>query len=159
MANIMVVDDDYFIRRLVREILTCNKHNVLEASDGLEALITINLNAPLKALPDVIFMDHQMPRLSGIDCARQLKTRYHSLNIVLMSGSFGIDDDGYLASNKYLFTDILLKPFGIKDVVSTVEYALERKTQRRVELAECCYSAQTRMNTLRAKARSFSLLA
>jgi len=132
MANILVVDDDYFVRNILREVLTLNKHTVMEASDGLEALKTLDQDV----LPDLIFMDHQMPRLSGIDCARQLKTLYPSLKIVLISGSVGIDDDGYLAANKYLFTDIILKPFRIKDLVSTVEYALGAKAQKGINLFE-----------------------
>jgi len=128
MADILVVDDDYFVRSMLREVLRLNKHYVLEASDGLEALDAINPNSP----PALIFMDHQMPRLSGIDCARQLKRLYPSLKIVLISGSLGIDDDGYLAANKHLFTDIIPKPFRIKDVVSAVEYALGDKAQERM---------------------------
>ncbi len=74
-----------------------------------------------------------MPRLHGVDCARQLKTLYPSLKIILITGSFGIDDDGYLAANKHLFADILLKPFGIKDVISSVEYALGAKARERTK--------------------------
>ena len=132
MANLLVVDDDYLIRSLLKQVLTFNKHDVTEASDGMEALKAINP----KSLPDLIFMDHQMPKLGGIDCARQLKTLYPSLKIVLISGNFGIDDDGSLAANKYLFTDILLKPFQIKDVVSAVEYALESSAQKRIKYFE-----------------------
>jgi len=132
MANLLVVDDDYLIRSLLKQVLTFNKHNVTEASDGMEALKAINPKSP----PDLIFMDHQMPKLGGIDCARQLKTLYPSLKIVLISGSFGIDDDGSLAANKYLFTDILLKPFQIKDVVSAVEYVLGGNAQKRIKYFE-----------------------
>jgi CheY-like chemotaxis protein len=94
----------------------------------MEALDAIDPNSP----PDLIFMDHQMPRLSGIDCARQLKALYPSLKIILISGSLNIDEDGHLAANKHLFLDIILKPFRIKDVVNTLEYALGRKTQEKM---------------------------
>jgi len=140
MANILIVDDDYFIRNLLGQILTLNKHDVLEASDGLEALTAVNLTA----LPDLIFMDHQMPKLSGIDCARKLKPLYPFLKIVLISGSFGIDDDGYLAANKCLFTDILLKPFRTEHVVSTVEYALGDTREERMLFLEFSSTAQIR---------------
>ena len=140
MATILVVDDDVLVRNVLKEVLKLNKHNVVEASDGQEALDIINPNA----LPDLIFMDHQMPRRSGIDCAKRLKTLYPSLKIILISGSFGIDDDGYLAANKYLFTDIILKPFQIKDVVRTVEYALGGKAQERTKYLECCSTPQPR---------------
>jgi CheY-like chemotaxis protein len=133
MANILVVDDEYVIRNILKQVLTLHKHVVTEASDGMKALDAINPNSP----PDLILIDHQMPRLSGIDCARQLKTQYPSIKIVLISGSIGINDDGYLAANKYLFTDIILKPLLIKDVVPTVEYALGGKEQERIKFFEC----------------------
>jgi CheY-like chemotaxis protein len=128
MATILVVDDEYLIRSVLKEVLKLNKHAVLEAADGVEAIDIIDPDA----LPDLIFIDHQMPRLNGIDCARKLKALYPSLKIILITGSFGIDDDGYLAANKHLFTDILLKPFGIKDVISAAEYALGGTAQERI---------------------------
>ncbi len=127
MANILVVDDDVLIRRVLRHVLTLERHDVIEASNGMEAIMHFNLSGR----PDLIFMDHQMPELNGIDCARKLKALYPSLKIVLMSGSFGMNDDGYLAANKFLFTDIMLKPFQIKDVIATVEYALGAATPGR----------------------------
>jgi CheY-like chemotaxis protein len=119
MANIMVVDDDLLVRTVLREVLKINRHNVVEASNGQEALDLVTPGA----LPDLIFMDYNMPGRSGIDCARQLKARYPSLKIVMISGHFGFDD-GYLVANRHLFTDIIVKPFQIKDVVSTVDSVL-----------------------------------
>jgi len=138
MANIMVVDDDVLVRTVLKEVLRLNKHNVVEASDGQDALELIYPNV----LPDLIFMDYHMPRRSGVDCAIQLKTLYPSLKIILISG-FRIDDDAYLAANKYLFTDIIQKPFQIKDVVSIVQYALEGRSQERMKFFECGNEAQS----------------
>ena len=101
-----------------------NKHNVVEASNGEEALNNIDPMYP----PDLIFMDQQMPNLSGIECARSIKALYPLLKIVLASGSFGANNDRYLAANKHLFSNIILKPFQIKDIVSTVTYALRCHT-------------------------------
>lgn len=125
MANIMVVDDDILVRSILKEVLRLNRHNVVEAQNGQEALELVNPNA----LPDLIFMDHHMPGRNGIDCVKQLKALYPSLKIVLITGSFGIDDDGYVVANKHLFTDVILKPFQIKDVVGTVEYALGKEVE------------------------------
>ncbi len=131
MANILVVDDDYVIRYLLRQVLTLYKHSVIEATNGLEALAAVNLKRP-----DLILLDHQMPKLSGIDCARQLKTLHPSLKIVLVTGSFGMNDDGYLAANKHLFDDVLMKPFLIKDLVGTVEYVLAGSVRETVKYLE-----------------------
>ncbi len=120
MATIMVVDDEYVIRNLLKQVLRLNKHTVVEAPDGREALNLIDPTSP----PDLILLDHQMPNLSGIECAKAIKDSNPSQKIVLVSGSFGNYDDGYLLANKHLFEDIILKPFLIKDVVSTVTEAL-----------------------------------
>jgi len=140
MATILVVDDKYEIRSLLKQVLTLHNHVVLEAADGMEALDAVHPDT----LPDVIFMDHQMPRLSGIDCARGLRTLFPSLKIILMSSSFGIDDDGYLAASKHLFTDILPKPFRIKDVVSTLAYALGDETREKTIFSEVTEKTQPR---------------
>lgn len=130
MATILVVDDDVLVRSVLKRILNMNRHEVIEAQDGQEALELIDPNA----LPDLILMDHKMPKLSGVDCARQLKKLYPFLKIVLISGCFAVDDDGYLAAVKYLFTGIILKPFQIKDVVGTVQYALGAKQESTARL-------------------------
>jgi CheY-like chemotaxis protein len=130
MATILVVDDDVLVRSVLKRILNMNRHEVIEAQDGQEALEFIEPNA----LPDLILMDHKMPKLSGVDCARQLKKLYPFLKIVLISGCFAVDDDGYLAAVKYLFTGIILKPFQIRDVVNTVQYALGTKQEYPVRL-------------------------
>jgi CheY-like chemotaxis protein len=90
----------------------------------------------------MIFMDYQMPGHGGIECARQLKALYPSLKIVMISGHFGFDDDGYLVANKHLFTDVILKPFQIKDVVGTVDYVLGTGAQEKGTLFECSNTAQ-----------------
>ncbi|MEJ2695734.1 MAG: response regulator [Candidatus Sulfobium sp.] len=133
MSNILVVDDDCLVRIILREVLRLNNHNVREASNGQEALDMIDPNA----LPDLIFMDYLMPGHSGIDCAKQLKALYPSLKIVIISGYCGIDDDGYLIANKHLFADIILKPFQIKYVVTTVEHALGISGQSKGRLVGC----------------------
>lgn len=138
MATILVVDDDNLVRSVLKEVLILNKHDVVEASDGQEALDAINPNA----LPDLILMDYQMPKHNGIVCAKQLKTLYPSLKIVMISGCFGINDDGYLAANRYLFTDLIQKPFQLKDLISTVEYALGVKVQKKVKCFECSNTVQ-----------------
>jgi CheY-like chemotaxis protein len=140
MAKILVVDDDYIIRTLLRRVLTLHRHNVVEASDGMEALDAVDPTAP----PDLIFMDLQMPRLSGIDCAKQLKIQYPSLKIILITGSTGIDADDYLAANKNLFTDVMLKPFSIKHIMRAVENALGVKARERIMCSERCDTVQPR---------------
>jgi CheY-like chemotaxis protein len=138
MAHILVVDDDCLVRAVLREVLKLNKHDVTEASNALEALDIVDPNA----LPDLVFMDYQMPGHSGVDCARRLKALYPSLKIIMITGYFGTDDDGYLVANKDLFADVILKPFQVKDVIATVESALGIREREPGRLAGCSTAAR-----------------
>jgi two-component system, chemotaxis family, chemotaxis protein CheY len=61
--NILVVDDNAYMRRLTRTMLTnLGGRSVLEASDGLAALESIRT-----ADPDVMLLDWDMPVLNGME--------------------------------------------------------------------------------------------
>ena len=54
-----------------------------------------------------------------------------------MGKQIEVDDDGYLFGNKHLFTDIMLKPFSIRDVMGSVQYALGAVRQKGIKCLEC----------------------
>jgi CheY-like chemotaxis protein len=60
MANILIVDDDESILRLLRKILTDDGHVVAEAHDGRQALLRARLEKP-----DLIVLDVMMPEMDG----------------------------------------------------------------------------------------------
>jgi two-component system, chemotaxis family, chemotaxis protein CheY len=68
--NILVVDDNAYMRRLTRTMLTnLGGRSVLEASDGLAALESIRT-----ADPDVMLLDWDMPVLNGIEVLRIVRS-------------------------------------------------------------------------------------
>ena len=68
--NILVVDDNAYMRRLTRMMLTnLGGKSVLEASDGLAALEAIRT-----ADPDVMLLDWDMPVLNGIEVLRIVRS-------------------------------------------------------------------------------------
>ena len=67
---ILVCDDDSMQRLLIRQCLESESLRVIEASDGYEALELTANNAP-----DLIFMDVDMPGISGIETCRRLRDR------------------------------------------------------------------------------------
>jgi CheY-like chemotaxis protein len=68
VATILVVDDEPSIRQLVRLTLGMDGHEVLEASDGRQALEEV-----AQRRPDLILLDVMMPALSGWDTLASLK--------------------------------------------------------------------------------------
>jgi CheY-like chemotaxis protein len=68
MRRLLIADDESGIRRLVRMTLENEAYEILEASDGYEALAVARGHSPALMLLDI-----NMPRRSGIDVCRTLK--------------------------------------------------------------------------------------
>ena len=69
-SRILVVEDNLTNRELMRIILEKMGHDVLLANDGIEAVEKVVANSI-----DLIFMDMQMPRMSGYDATREIKEK------------------------------------------------------------------------------------
>jgi DNA-binding NarL/FixJ family response regulator len=79
MTRILIVDDSPLVRREIRKQIESAGLQVCgEASDGLEAIE----KAPV-VNPDLVILDVAMPRLNGIDTARELKKLNPKLPVVL----------------------------------------------------------------------------
>ena len=80
--KILVADDEPNIRELVGELLTSAGYDVLEAEDGLQALILIK-----EKRPDLIVLDLMMPEMAGFDVVREIRRdpRVKNTSILIMS--------------------------------------------------------------------------
>jgi CheY-like chemotaxis protein len=65
MAKILVVDDDGYIRNIIRTML--EEHEVIEAENGQEALRLYEESGP-----DLVLMDTMMPDMNGIEATRRI---------------------------------------------------------------------------------------
>jgi len=68
VATVLIVDDEQPIVDLVRFTLEDEQVQVVEARDGVQALEVARTH-----LPDLIFLDIQMPRLGGVEVCRRLR--------------------------------------------------------------------------------------
>jgi DNA-binding NarL/FixJ family response regulator len=80
--RVLIADDQEFIRRGVRAVLSEEKdiHVCAEAIDGRDALIK-----SLELIPDVVVMDIAMPRMDGIEATRLLRRALPEAKIVSLS--------------------------------------------------------------------------
>src|SRR5690606_37537524 len=79
--KILVVDDSSVVRLLLREILESDGHEVVEAADGIEALVVL---ASMR--PDLITMDVHMPGMDGYETARRILSKY-PIPIIVVTAS------------------------------------------------------------------------
>jgi two-component system OmpR family response regulator len=120
--RILVVDDDRDICQLSAVVLTSSGYQVDTAEDG---------EAGWKALhavchdPDsyhLLITDHDMPRLSGLDLVKKLRSARMALPVILSSGNLPTEE---LQRNAWLeVAATLQKPFSIDQLVETVQVVL-----------------------------------
>jgi len=81
---VLVVEDDAHLREAYRSFLAASRYRVVLASDGLSALTTIETERP-----DIIVLDLGLPRVSGWDVYRDLRSRPETerLPIIVVSGN------------------------------------------------------------------------
>lgn len=80
MSNILVVDDQLGVRRLLFETFREEGHQVEMASNGAEALQVLK-----KFNPDLILMDMKMPEMNGIDTLRQIRLDDKEVKVIMMT--------------------------------------------------------------------------
>lgn len=122
MANILVVDDEQNIRNILRESLKKEKHEVFEASSGLEASEILDGNAI-----EILITDLVMPGKTGLDLIMEIKEKMPELNIIAISGGGGINGRfDYLPIAQLIgANNVIRKPFSIADIKKTVAELLD----------------------------------
>lgn len=81
-VRVLLVDDLRVVRRAVGDLLSIEPdlEVVGEAVDGLDAVDKVG-----ELSPDVVVMDVSMPRLSGVDAARQIAAEFPTVKVVALS--------------------------------------------------------------------------
>ena len=121
MAQILVIDDDDQFRVMLKQMLTRNGYEVLEAPNGHEGLKLYREKKPELVITDII-----MPEKEGIELIIELKREYPEVKVIAMSGGGRVKPDSYLDTAKILGAiRTFQKPFSMKDLLKTVESELK----------------------------------
>jgi two-component system, cell cycle response regulator DivK len=112
---VLVADDDADSRAVARDALLQAGYEVLEVSDGLEAVAAADSRSP-----DMILMDMAMPRLDGWEAVRRLRKGSHPGVAIVAYTAHALagDRERALAAG---CDDYLAKPCGPKEVVRKAE--------------------------------------
>jgi CheY-like chemotaxis protein len=113
---VLVADDDPFIVRLLDKHLGSD-YDVQGAGDGLEAL-----TRTVRDRPDVLVLDIHLPRISGFDVCRSLRSCRIDVPILLVSGT-AVDASDRLRGLLLGAHDYIVKPFHAREVAEKVRAA------------------------------------
>ncbi len=119
MFNILVVEDDKNLRKLITTCLRREQYKTYEATNGVEALEVLDTN-----YIDLIVTDIMMPKMDGYELVRELRNAKFNTPILLITAKSTINDkkEGfYLGADDYM-----VKPIDIEELSLRVKALLKR---------------------------------
>ena len=125
--TVLMVDDEYRMRKLVKDFLVKENFKVLEAEDGEVALKIFEEN---KGKIDLVLLDVMMPKLDGWSVLRQI--RQESKVPVIMLTARGEEQDE-LFGFELGVDEYISKPFSPKVLIARVKAIINRTTEKQKE--------------------------
>ena len=120
MKRVLIADDASFMRQMIRDIIEPEGYEVVgEASDGVEVVEKFR-----KLRPDLVMMDIVMPKRSGIDAVRAIRSEDAGATVVMCSalGQETLVMEAIQAGAK----DFIVKPFKPDAVITTLAKVVEK---------------------------------
>ena len=117
--TILYVEDNEVNRRLVQDLLSLTSYRLLEAIDGESGMAMAR-----KEHPDLILMDVQLPKVSGIEATRTLRGEPATAKtpiIAITSFAMAGDEEKALAAGA---TAYMAKPYSPRDLLGLIRRLL-----------------------------------
>ncbi len=120
-ANILIADDEPNQLELMSFNLSNAGYSIIKATNGKEAIELIENHSP-----DLIILDWMMPKMSGIDVCRVLRSRSETKQIPIIILSARSEDSDKSLGLDTGADDYISKPFSPKELISRVKALLRR---------------------------------
>jgi two-component system cell cycle sensor histidine kinase/response regulator CckA len=120
LRTILLVDDDPIVRAVASRLLRRSEYEVVEASNGLEALRILRER---DQGVDLLLTDIVMPGLNGWDLGELVRVEFPAVPILFMSGF--ADDEVVRARSQLSESNFLPKPFGFESLTRAVQNVLQ----------------------------------
>jgi len=156
-AIILIVDDEYYNRELLKVMLASEGFELATATSGEDALVMIELHQP-----DLILLDALMTGMDGYEVARRVKEKHRTTNIPIIMVSALDDRESILLGLSAGAEDFMAKPIDrvelcirIRNLLRLKAYGdhLEKYSERlEAEVAERTSQLAERTKTLEQRA-------
>ncbi|MFT3911727.1 MAG: response regulator [Ferruginibacter sp.] len=124
--TIFLVDDDFDDQEIFSDALKRSDKSIdcVFANDGIHALEKLNNEKGF--IPDLIFIDLNMPRMNGLECLASIKKIDRLKNVPVYMYSTTADAISIAKNKKLGATDFIVKPSNIKELTSVLSKLLKR---------------------------------
>ena len=113
--TVLYVEDNEYNLKIVRQLLARTVYKLIEAKDGESGVETA-----LRELPDLILMDIQLPKLSGLDATRRLRADPKTAAIpIIVITSFALSGDDQKAKDAGA-SAYLAKPYSPRELLQMI---------------------------------------
>ena len=117
VRNLLIVDDDPAIRKVLSTTLVLEGYDIQVAVDGEEALALVG-----ELVPDLVILDVMMPKLNGFDVLERLRAdeATSKIPVILLTARSSQEDqwEGWRRGVDYYMT----KPFDVEELLRFIEY-------------------------------------
>jgi two-component system response regulator ResD len=119
MSQVLVVDDDDTVAKVVLDYLARAGHGTARAADGRQALDCVDLK-----VPDLVVLDLMLPGIDGLEVCRRVRASHPDLPVIMLT-ALGEEDDR-IAGLEVGADDYVTKPFSPRELVLRIESVLRR---------------------------------
>ncbi len=159
MIKVLIADDEFRLRKIVRDFLTAKKFEVIEAADGEEALDIFYETKDI----DLVILDVMMPKADGWEVCRKIREE-SSVPIIMLTAKSEESDElhGFnIGADEYIS-----KPFSPKILVARVEALLKRnqvitgssRTVGEIEINKDAHTVKVKNKNVDLSFKEFELL-
>ena len=120
-AQVLLVDDEDQLRRVMKDLLERDGYDVIEARDGIEALDQVDRHAP-----DIIVLDLNLPGLDGYGVLSHLRSRRATERIPVVVLTARGDEENEVRVFEFGADDFLSKPFRARALSARLDAVLRR---------------------------------
>ena len=121
MPKLLIIDDDDNLREGMVEVLELEGFECFEAATAKEGI-----EQALKEKPEAVICDIQLPDSSGFQIAQELRKKFKSIVLVMMTGRF-LSSEEKTQGISLGADDYFIKPFNLPEVSARLKQLIERK--------------------------------
>lgn len=115
--NILVVEDDTGLQKYLKELLLDNGYSAQIASDGIQALNSIQ-----KLQPDLMILDLTLPNMSGEAVMMEVRKNYTDLKVIILTAKDEVSD--IISGLNLGADDYITKPFIADELLARIKARL-----------------------------------
>ncbi len=160
--QVVIIEDDRNILKVLELSLKSAGYEVIAASDGAEGLNLIK-----EKVPNLVILDWDLPGLSGIDISRYLKSNSATAEIPIMMVTVFSEQSNKLCAFQNGVSDYLTKPFDLQEVIlraqslmkhSPIGLRSEMISYKNIELNVTAHSVKVNGKPVHLRPKEFKLL-